>query len=91
MATRSSRKRRGTAKDHDFLTVARRVVELAIGERWDGSSLVPKDAGKNPEAVASGRLGGAKGGTARAKALSSARRTAIARKAAWSRWGEPRR
>ena len=41
---------------------------------------------KNPAAVALGRLGGLKGGKARAKALSSAKRKAIARKAANSRW-----
>ncbi len=41
---------------------------------------------KNPAAVALGRLGGLKGGKARAKKLSSKRRKAIARKAAKSRW-----
>lgn len=41
---------------------------------------------KNPAAVALGRLGGLKGGKARAKALSSEKRKAIAKKAAKSRW-----
>jgi hypothetical protein len=41
---------------------------------------------KNPAAVALGRLGGLKGGKARAAKLSKARRSAIARKAAKSRW-----
>lgn len=41
---------------------------------------------KNPAAVALGRLGGLKGGVARAKALSKARRKAIAKKAAQARW-----
>lgn len=41
---------------------------------------------KNPAAVALGRLGGAKGGLARAAALSPKKRTAIARKAARARW-----
>lgn len=41
---------------------------------------------KNPAAVALGKLEGAKGGAARAAALSSKRRTAIARKAARARW-----
>jgi len=84
--TRSSKpKREGT--EHDFTTVARRVVEQAIGERLDGSPLPDKDAGKNPAAVALGRLGGAKGGAARAKALSPAKRKAIAKAAAKARWG----
>ena len=85
MPTRSS-KRPGTAKDHDFATIARNVVEQAIGERLDGSPLPDKDAGKNPAAVALGKLGGAKGGAARAKSLSPAKRKAIAKRAAEARW-----
>jgi hypothetical protein len=41
---------------------------------------------KNPAAVALGRLGGLKGGHARAKSLTKKRRQEIARKAAQSRW-----
>ena len=41
---------------------------------------------KNPAAVALGRLGGLKGGPARAKRLSRSRRSRIARKAANARW-----
>lgn len=41
---------------------------------------------KNPAAVALGRLGGAKGGKARAKSLSAEKRSEIARKAARARW-----
>jgi hypothetical protein len=53
MPSRSSK-----PKDHDFTTVALRVVEQAIGEKWDGSPLPDKRAGKNPAAVAPGKLGG---------------------------------
>jgi len=42
---------------------------------------------KNPAAVALGRLGGAKGGKARAASLSAKRRSEIAKKAARARWG----
>jgi hypothetical protein len=42
--------------------------------------------GKNPAAVALGRLGGLKGGNARAKKLSKKRRLEIAHKAAAARW-----
>jgi hypothetical protein len=59
-----------SSKDHDFAVNARRVVEQAIGEHLDGAPLENPDAGKNPVAVALGRLGGAKGGLARAAALS---------------------
>jgi len=41
---------------------------------------------KNPAAVALGRLGGLKGGKARAQKLSAKKRSAIARKAAQARW-----
>jgi hypothetical protein len=43
---------------------------------------------KNPAAVALGRLGGLKGGAARAKALSAKKRKEIARNAAKKRWGK---
>jgi hypothetical protein len=41
---------------------------------------------KNPAAVSLGRLGGLKGGPARAKRLSVEKRREIARKAASARW-----
>jgi len=43
-------------------------------------------AQKNPAAVALGRLGGLKGGKARAEKLSAKRRRQIAQKAAKARW-----
>jgi hypothetical protein len=83
MPTRSSK-----GKDHDFTTIARRVVEQAIGEKLDGTPLDDPNKGKNPAAVALGKLGGAKGGAARAAALSPRRRKAIAKKAALVRWNK---
>jgi hypothetical protein len=41
---------------------------------------------KNPHAMALGRLGGIKGGKARAEKLSARRRREIARQAAIARW-----
>lgn len=81
MLTRSSK-----VKDHDFATVARRVVEQAIGEHLDGTPLEDSFKDKNPHAVALGRLGGKKGGKARAAALTPAARRRIARNAAKARW-----
>lgn len=49
--------------------------------------LVPKD----PRAVALGRLGGLKGGPARAKALTPQRRREIARRAIQTRWRRAKR
>jgi hypothetical protein len=46
---------------------------------------------KNPHAAALGRLGGLKGGKARANALTAAERRTIARKAAQARWHTPKR
>lgn len=86
MPTRSSKKPKREGTPHDFTVVARRVVEQAIGETLEGGPLPDKNAGKNPAAVALGKLGGAKGGKARAEALSPAKRKAIAKKAAAARW-----
>lgn len=80
MATRSS-------KDYDFTTVARCVVEEAIGEKLNGSPL--EKPTKNPAAVALGKLGGAKGRKARAEALRPRKRSLIAKKAARARWDRP--
>ena len=46
--------------------------------------------GKNPAAVALGRLGGLKGGKARAEKLSTQKRSAIAKQGARARWGRTR-
>ena len=50
----------------------------------------PSPQKKNPHAVALGRLGGLKGGKARAKKLSKTERSAIARKGAEVRWRNKR-
>ena len=61
----------------DANQIAAQIVGLATQER---------ERPKNPAAVALGRLGGQKGGKARASKLSARRRTEIARKAARVRW-----
>jgi hypothetical protein len=58
------------------------IVQMGSGEAEE-----PKEREKNPAAVALGKLGGSKGGLARAKALSERRRREIAKKAARARWG----
>jgi hypothetical protein len=63
----------------DFAQNALRVVEISTGE-----PLKPKE--KNEAAVALGRLGGLRGGNARAAKLTIAERKAIAQKAARTRW-----
>lgn len=78
------RKRPG--KEHDFTVIARGIVEQAIGAHLDGSPLEQPNPAKNPHAVALGKMGGRKGGRARAKKLSSYQRKRIAKKAAKARW-----
>ena len=90
MTKRSSK---GKKKEHDFAVTAFRVVREATGETdtLDESAPTKSDIGiKNSHAVALGRLGGKKGGKARAKKLTAEQRSAIARKAAAARWGPPR-
>jgi hypothetical protein len=48
----------------------------------------PAPDGKNPAAVMLGRLGGKKGGPARAAKLTKEQRAEIARKAAQARWAK---
>jgi len=68
----------------DLNRLAASIVDEATGNAPD------PDAGKNPAAVALGRLGGAKGGAARAARLSPERRSQIAAKAAAKRWSKDR-
>lgn len=77
------------SKDRDFFVNARRVVEQAIGEQMDGTPLPDPNAGKNPAAVARGKVGGKKGGPARAAKLTPTQRKSIAVMAAKTRWGRP--
>jgi hypothetical protein len=55
------------------------IAKISTGEIEDKMT----EAGKNPAAVALGRMGG----KARAEGMSAKRRKEIARKAAKSRWG----
>lgn len=80
-----------SSKREDANQTAYRTLQEATGERPKTPAVPPPDdSGKNPAAVALGRLGGLKGGKARAAKLSKAQRARIARKAARSRWGGPR-
>ena len=71
-------------KSRDINVLASQIVEEATGE----SAPKPEDSTKNPAAVALGRLGGLKGGKARAKKLTPEQRKEIAKKAARARWGK---
>lgn len=69
---------------HDANELAKRIVDLATGNPIHEDPPVKPE--KNPAAVALGRLGGLKGGKARAEKLSAKERKDIAQKAARVRW-----
>jgi hypothetical protein len=81
MADRSSK----TPKK-DVNELAFSIVQQATGQIPKVEPPVPV-VKKNPAAVTLGRLGGLKGGKARADSLTPAKRKAIAKKAAAARWG----
>ena len=71
------------ARPRDMNQLAKRIVDLSVGEATEEE---PAQREKNPHAVALGRLGGQRGGKARAEQLSREKRVEIARIAAQSRW-----
>ena len=70
----------------DLNQLAKSIVDRATGQAKDEPAPEPDTDGKNPAAVALGKLGGKKGGPARAKKLSKKTLSDIARKAAKARW-----
>lgn len=66
----------------DLNQLAASIVVQAI----DDEPKQPEQPEKNPAAVALGRLGGLKGGAARAQKLTAEERSEIAKKAAAVRW-----
>lgn len=78
-----------SSKQADINQIAARIVKAATEPRQTASVKKILKKKKNPAAVALGRLGGKKGGKARAEKLSPQDRKAIALKAARARWGAP--
>jgi hypothetical protein len=62
------------------------VNQLAASILAEVTAHAEEQPAKNPAAVALGRMGGLKGGKARAASLSPAKRAQIAQKAAAARW-----
>ncbi len=75
-------------KKHDLNTLAKAVVDQATADEPTQAEIIAKAEaeGKNPAAVMLGRLGGLKGGKARAARLSAEARREIAKIAAKARW-----
>jgi hypothetical protein len=70
-------------RPRDLNQLAKFIVNVSTG---DAELPECQTAGKNASAVEHGSMGGKKGGKARAKKLSAAERSAIARQAAKARW-----
>jgi len=83
---------RGEKRPDDPAAAAVSAVRIALGElaeSLDGSATNGQGVlytPKNPAAVALGKLGGQRGGKARAAKLNADERSAIARRAATARW-----
>jgi hypothetical protein len=75
-------RKRSSKNSKDINPVAAGISRAAAAEHDLETS------GKNPAAVALGRLGGLKGGRARADSLSPKRRSLIAKRAALARWAK---
>jgi hypothetical protein len=71
-------------RPRDTNQLAKNIVDLAIGDATEPKT----ESTKNPHAVELGRLGGLKGGKARAKKLSAKKRSEIAKKGANARWSK---
>jgi hypothetical protein len=76
---------RSRKRPRDPNLLAKSIVDIATGQVED-SQTTSEGGKKNPAAVMLGRLGGLKGGKARAATLTKKRRAEIARRAAKARW-----
>jgi hypothetical protein len=81
---------RSKIRPRDPNRLAYQIMLESTGQaaKFDPEQPRPVDPSKNPHAVALGRLGGLKGGLARAAALGPRKRSQIAAKAAKTRWGK---
>src|SRR5688572_18421470 len=92
--------KRSSKKPRDLNQLAKAIVDEATAKPIPSTTpLLPPEptsagtapSGKNPAAVELGRLGGRKGGVARARKLSAKKRSEIARKAAKARWSKKKK
>jgi len=79
---------RSKKRPRDPNQLAYQIMLESTGQapKYDPSAPKPDDPTKNPHAVALGRMGGLKGGVARAAKLPARKRSQIAAKAAKARW-----
>jgi hypothetical protein len=72
-------------RPRDPVQLGKLVGDILTGQVEDRAP-TPEEEGKNPAAVARGKQGGIKGGSARAARLTPEQRTEAARLAAQARW-----
>lgn len=65
--------------------LAKSIIDIATGQKPDRDP-TPEEQGKDPAAVARGRLGGLKGGKERSARMSPEARSASAKRAINARW-----
>jgi hypothetical protein len=75
-----------SSKQKDAQELARHVLDTVVPDAEPDAPSEEVKPEKNPAAVALGRLGGLKGGKARAAKLTAEQRSAIASNAAKRRW-----
>lgn len=75
---------KGERRPADVIGNAVKVMRIATGEEPEDYGQAADAEGKNPAAVALGRMGG----KARAQGLSPKKRREIAKRAAKARWGD---
>lgn len=85
--------KRSSKRQKDTQELARHILDTVVPdaepapETHAAQEPEPPKQEKNPAAVALGKLGGKKGGPARAAKLTAEQRKEIAKKAAAKRWG----
>ena len=77
-------RKRSSKPPRDVNQLAKSIIDQATGE----AAPEPAPPAKNPAAVELGRLGGLKGGKARATRLTAKQRSDIAKNAAQARWAK---
>lgn len=80
--------KRSSKRQKDIQELARHVLDTVVPDAEAPPEPEPPKHEKNPAAVALRKLGGKKGGPARAAKLTAEQRREIAKKAAAKRWGK---
>ena len=81
--------RSSTKRPRDVNQLAKFIVDLVTADDKSEEPAIDAKPEKNQAAVTLGRLGGLKGGKARAESMTKEERSAVAKRAADARWRKP--